>query len=269
MANDIEKLLPTMKFECSAVTWAGNGFTGFRNQMQRLGCIGEALLEGDSLQSPSVQGVISQDDDGRPVVRILSTHEQVLNGQTYYGCIFPARSGYRKKLIEYGLRVGAELAKNGGEGYFSVDFIARKLHCKAWDLKAVEINLRKGGTTHPYVLLELLCKGKTDEEGVFHSENGEPKYYVATDGCLIPALQKVRKDALLHALLSGKHALAEEIKWNMEKKKGAVFHLFRFVDLKNMVGFTCIGSTREEAEEINRKTIHFLTALGEQCADTP
>lgn len=114
------------------------------------------------------------------------------------------------------------------------------------------------------MLLELLCKGKTDEDGLYHSQGGKLKFYIATDGCRIPALQKVRKDALLHALLSGENALAEEIKWNTVKQNGVVFHLFRFVDLNNMVGFTCIGSTREEAEEMNRKTIHFLTALGEQ-----
>lgn len=163
MANDIETRFPTLRFECSAVTWDGNSFTGFRNQMKRIGCIGEAFLEGDSVRSPSVQGVISHDDSGGPRVRILSTHEQVLNGQTYFGCIFPAYNDYRKNLIEYGLRIGTELAKNGGEGNFSVDFIASRLSCKTWNLEAVEINLRTGACTltscisHNYPIATLVA----------------------------------------------------------------------------------------------------------------
>ena len=34
----------------------------------------------------------------------------------------------------------------------AVDFIARRFDDR-WDLQAIEVNLRQGGTTHPYMAL--------------------------------------------------------------------------------------------------------------------
>ncbi len=73
MAVDIEKKLPKMRFECPVVSW-----TAYKSQIEKLGVIAEAFLEGDNLSSPSVQAVIEQQlDDSSHGVHLLSTHEQV------------------------------------------------------------------------------------------------------------------------------------------------------------------------------------------------
>ena len=47
---------------------------------------------------------------------------------------------------------------------------------------ALEINLRMGGTTHPYLALQFLTGGQLDPEtGLFLSPTGHAKYYRATD----------------------------------------------------------------------------------------
>ena len=51
-----------------------------------------------------------------------------------------------------------------------------------WSLAALEINLRMGGTTHPYLALQFLTGGQLDPAtGLFLSPSGQAKYYRATD----------------------------------------------------------------------------------------
>jgi len=103
------------------------------------------VLDGEGATSPSVQMRVNP--TGR--VFVASTHEQILGGptaQVYKGCRFPAGEPYRLRLQEVGLRVGEALAGHGVMGRFSVDFLARPRD-DDWDVKALEINLRMGGTT--------------------------------------------------------------------------------------------------------------------------
>jgi hypothetical protein len=62
-----------------------------------------------------------------------------------------------------------------------------------WDLQAIEINLRKGGTTHPFMTLKYLTNGRYDlSTGLFYSQQGQEKYYIASDN-----LQKDRYQGLM------------------------------------------------------------------------
>ena len=81
VASDIEKKLPEMKFQCPAMSWNGNEYSGYKIQIQKLGVIAEAFFEGDNRTSPSVQAVIEPDcRTGEHCVHLLSTHEQVSKG---------------------------------------------------------------------------------------------------------------------------------------------------------------------------------------------
>ncbi len=54
-------------------------------------------------------------------------------------------------------------------GRFGVDFISIK-EKDGWKHHAIEINLRKGGTTHPYLMLLGLTVGKYDADtGIYHT----------------------------------------------------------------------------------------------------
>jgi hypothetical protein len=53
---------------------------------------------------------------------------------------------------------------------------------------ALEINLRKGGTTHPYACLRNLVPGRYDAEaGVWRADAGGTRAYVASDNVVDPA----------------------------------------------------------------------------------
>jgi hypothetical protein len=99
-------------------------------------------LEGNLLTSPSFQGVI----ESPGVLRVLSTHEQLLEGQVFTGCKFPANHDYWQELIRHGIKIGNHLATKGVLGHFSADFLAisGKANSGDWNLYAIEINLRQG-----------------------------------------------------------------------------------------------------------------------------
>ena len=126
-----------------------------------LQCIVEEFIEGQGKQSPSIQGIVHSDGS----VDLISTHEQVLGGaddQVYLGCRFPCDEAYRLKLHEYGLQVAKSLSEKGARGRFGVDFIAapeKPWDFENWDIYALEINLRQGGTTHPFETMHLLTQG--------------------------------------------------------------------------------------------------------------
>ena len=134
---------------------------GWTELLASQGALAEAWLEGgDALRSPSVQGTIHPGG----MVEVLSTHEQILGGaggQTYLGCCFPAAEPYRVALMEHGLAVGRALAAEGALERFGVDFIARRFG-ERWDLQAIEVNLRQGGTTHPFMALRAITAGRLD-----------------------------------------------------------------------------------------------------------
>ena len=49
-------------------------------------------------------------------------------------------------------------------GRFAVDFVVVREQADAWSPYAIELNLRKGGTTHPFLTLQFLTGGAYDPE---------------------------------------------------------------------------------------------------------
>lgn len=129
------------------------------------GGIVEELIAGE-IRSPSVQMRIPPGGD--PVV--VSTHDQVLGGelgQTFVACRFPAEREYAAATVREARKVGASLAAEGVVGRFGIDFVDVT---GDWVPNAVEINLREGGTSHPYGALWLLTDGSLDEDKTtFHT----------------------------------------------------------------------------------------------------
>ena len=69
-------------------------------------------------------------------------------------------------------------------GRFAIDFISVR-EGDHWRHYAIEINLRKGGTTLPYLMLEFLTDGTYDpEHGVFRTPTGSVRTYFATDNLI-------------------------------------------------------------------------------------
>ena len=235
-----------MRFQYVHETWEH-----FSRKIEELGAIAEAFIEGDIKRSPSVQGHITPFGE----VEILSTHDQILggpDGQIFLGCRFPADEAYRLELQAMGRRVGEVLAQRGALERYSVDFIAVKTG-QTWTLNAIEINLRKGGTTHPFMALQLLTNGNYNlKDGLFYTPQGQPKYYRASDN-----LQKEHYKGLLPNDLMD-IIMVEQLHFNSIAGTGAAFHLMGCLSEYGKLGLTCIGNTPEEAEQIYEQVVNAL-----------
>ncbi|HIK36959.1 MAG: peptide ligase PGM1-related protein [Geminocystis sp.] len=231
----IEKIITNAKVQGEGETWET-----FSKRIPELGVIVEEFIEGEEKYSPSVQGYITP--NGR--VEILSTHDQILGGedkQIYLGCLFPARDEYRMQLQELGLKIGENLAKKGALERFSVDFLVVKDGSK-WQIYAIEINLRKGGTTHPFMTLKFLTNGVYNyQDGLFYSPENKPKYYIASDNLQKPQYHGLLPNDLMDIIT--KHRLH----FDSSTKTGTVFHLMGALSEFGKLGLTSIGNSREEA----------------------
>ncbi len=203
----------------------------------------EELLVGEDLRSPSVQLRIAPGGE----VELLSTHDQILGGPTgqeYYGARFPADSGYAKELGEAGLQVGRLLSREGVLGRFAIDFVVTRRNA-AWDISAIEINLRKGGTTHPFLTLQLLTGGHYDAATAeFRCRTGS-KHYVATDHLTDERLARLTADDLLDLVA------IDDLAWDEAQQNGVVFHMISALPVAGRVGFTAIGDSAEHAQELH------------------
>ena len=238
--------LKHLKFEAAGETWER-----FGEAFCEMGGIAEMWVRGEGKQSPSVQCRISP--DGTPVV--ISTHDQILggpSGQIFLGCRFPAASDYRIQVQEAGERVAEVLADHGCLGRFGVDFVVTR-DGDRWKAYAIEINLRKGGTTHPYQMLRFLTWGRYDMgHGLFRSMGGRLKYYRATDNLISPRYKGLLPDDLIDiSVLNGIH-------FNPLEEEGVTFHLIGTLSQFGKVGMTCIGNSYERADEIYEQTCRIL-----------
>lgn len=237
--TQITKALPQLSFQAAGETW-----DNFASRVPELGAIAEAFIEGETKRSPSVQGLITPGGD----VRILSTHDQILggsDGQIYLGCHFPAASEYRLQLQELGLKVGKALAAKGAMERYGVDFIASENTNGSWDLQAIEINLRKGGTTHPLMTLQLLTNGFYDwSTGSFFTPQHQPKYYIASDNLQKPQYQGLLPSDLMDIIA------AHGLHFDSSTKTGSVFHLMGTLSEFGKLGLTSIGNSPTEAAQI-------------------
>ncbi|MFB2936279.1 peptide ligase PGM1-related protein [Aerosakkonemataceae cyanobacterium BLCC-F154] len=241
----------SMSFQAKNETWSN-----FSSRIPELGAIVEAFIEGERKHSPSVQGRITPSGE----VEILSTHDQILGGsegQIYLGCYFPAQESYRLRLQELGVKVGRNLAEKGALERFGVDFIAvHQPDAKGkpeWNLQAIEINLRKGGTTHPFMTLKFLTTGRYDmATGLFYSQQGCPKYYMATDN-----LQKERYRGLLPNDLMDIIA-DHRLHFDTSTETGTVFHLMGCLSEFGKLGLTCIANSPQQAKDIYNQVVNVL-----------
>lgn len=258
----IREQFASMSFQSLTETWLH-----FSQRIPELGAIVEAFVEGEVKRSPSVQGRVTPTGE----VEILSTHDQILggpDGQVFLGCQFPADDVYRLQLQEYGLRVGRVLAEKGALERFGLDFVAVQQPSGAWDLQAIEINLRKGGTTHPFMTLKLLTYGRYDlATGLFYNQQGCPKYYMATDNLHKPSYHGLIPSDLMDIIAQ------HHLHFNSTTETGTVFHLIGCLSEFGKLGLTSIGNSPQEAEAIYNQVIEALdveTSLSHQlCNSVP
>ncbi|NTS41230.1 ATP-grasp domain-containing protein [Flavisolibacter sp. BT320] len=254
--HDLEVWLWDRFTEQLQVIARGLSVVDFLEKFCSEGGIVEEFIDGEIKQSPSVQCRINP----LGIVDVISTHDQALggeNGQVYLGASFPANAAYAKTLAQMGRTVAEELKNYGVLGRFAIDFISVK-EGEHWKHYAIEINLRKGGTTHPYLMLQFLTCGKYNaEEGVFYTANGYPRYYRCTDN-----LQDDRYKGLTpHDLID--IAMCNELMYDGTLQEGVMFHLISALSQYGKLGIVCIGATPERASFFYHKTVHILNGAND------
>src|SRR5213083_585257 len=233
--NMLEERLRAMQFELARVT-----YESYMNKLQeRKGVVEERIL-GDEFRSPSVQLRITP----LGVVELLSTHDQMLggpSGQSYLGCVFPADTGYAGLITREAAKVGRRLAKEGVIGRFALDFVVVRSNGK-WEPYAIEINLRKGGTTHPFLTLQFLTDGKYDPDtAIFTAPNGQQKFFVASDHVESPAYRTLTPDDLFDIVVR------HNLHFGQTRQTGVVFHMMSALGELGRTGLTAVGNSHEEA----------------------
>ncbi|MCS7035160.1 MAG: peptide ligase PGM1-related protein [Saprospiraceae bacterium] len=220
----------------------------FSQKMAQMGGIVEAFIDGEEKTSPSVQCRIT------PLrqIEVVSTHDQLLgghDGQVYLGATFPANSAYANEIGQLGHRVAQRLAAEGVIGRFGIDFVSVKEPGHWWQHYAIEINLRKGGTTHPYLMLQFLTDGYYDHHtGEYQTPHGQARYYFATDNMQSDAYRGLTPDDLLDI------AVCHDIHYDAAVQEGVVFHLLGALSQYGKLGSVCIGATPERAKGFYEKT---------------
>jgi hypothetical protein len=243
LAPWIRDRLPHLAFEAPSMTWEA-----YLGKAREMGAVVEAFIEGDEKRSPSVQFRI----DPFGSVEAVSTHDQILGGQVFLGCRFPADDAYRLAIQAEGEKVAGLLAQRGVLGRFSVDFVSVR-YGNTWRNYAIELNLRKGGTTHPFLMLQFLTGGAYDPaSGLFHTPAGQPRFYYASDNLEAPHYKGLTPSDLVDvAVLNGLH-------YDGTVHEGVVFHLIGALSEFGKLGVVCVGASPERAEALYRRTVKIL-----------
>jgi hypothetical protein len=156
-----------------------------------------------------------------------------------------------------GLRVGELLRDAGALGRFSVDFLSTPDPGAAggWAHVAVEINLRKGGTTHPFLTLQMLTGGAYDADGgCFRTPDGRERCYYATDNLESPGWRGVEPETLID------RALCAGLLYDPATAGGASFHLLGALKEHGKMGAVCVAPTAAEAEALFDRVARVLDA---------
>lgn len=247
-ADAIRAALPThLKMQAPAET-----YKSFADRFEIMGGIVEEFVDGVSA-SPSGQGYIGPTG----TLLALSTHDQVLGGsggQVFEGSTFPADIRYRRRVHEATMKVGEVLQNQGARGRYAVDFVEAGQR-----LSAIEINLRKGGTTHPMLAMAVITEGRYEPDaGTFVSGQGARKCYYATDNLQSDDYRGMSVQDLLDA------AVSSGLIFDPVPGRGCVFHMLSALSEYGKVGVTCIADTLDEANADYAAVVDMMGRLATQ-----
>jgi len=260
----IRERLRQMRFELPSLS-----YEAYAESFRERGGVVEERIVGADLRSPSVQLRVTPLGD----VELLSTHDQVLggpSGQSYVGCRFPADAEYAPAITREAAKIGRRLAREGVLGRFALDFVVVRSEGgvasgppnpdgkTGWDVYAIELNLRKGGTTHPFLTLQFLTDGRYDPEtAAFTAPSGRRKFFIASDHVSSPLYRAFTTEDLFDLVVRrGLH-------FDQTRQTGVIFHMMSALAECGSVGLTAVGDSHAEADVFYRKA---AAALDEEAA---
>ncbi len=227
-------------------------YNAFMDKYKSMKGVVEEFLEGEIKESPSVQCRITPTGH----YDVISTHDQELGGeygQTFLGAHFPASNDYAVELAQMGRKVAGALKEKGVLGRFAMDFISIKEN-ERWKHYPIEINLRKGGTTHPYLMLQFLTDGVYDEEqGLYYTSKGHLiRYYFCSDNLCSEKYKGLSPHDLIDI------AMVNDLHYDGSSQEGVMFHLIGALSQYGKLGVVCIGSTPQRAREFYARIVSVL-----------
>ena len=226
----------------------------YLERFARIGGIAEEFVEG---VEKVVSGQVRINPRGQVV--LTSTHDELRGGRLgleSVGCAVPADDRCRRTVQEAALRVGHLLAGKDLVSRLSVEFLlCADPRAGSWRLAGTEINLGVGGSTHPLLAVRFLTGGELDAgTGLFRSPSGEPKFYRATDNLHAAAYKRLLPEDLIDILT------LDALHYSARGETGALFYMLGAIAELGRVGMVAVGSSREEADKIFRRTVASLDA---------
>jgi hypothetical protein len=243
---ELEERLRAMQFELGGIT-----YDSYMKKLQERKGVVEERIMGEEFRSPSVQLRVTPLGS----VELLSTHDQLLggpSGQSYLGCVFPADTGYASLITLEAAKIGKRLAKEGVLGRFALDFVVVRSNGK-WEPYAIEINLRKGGTTHPFLTLQFLTDGTYDPQtAIFTAPSGQQKFFVASDHVESPLYRTLTPDDLFDIVVR------HDLHFDQTRQTGVVFHMMSALGELGRTGLTAVGNSHEDAKATYNRAVSVL-----------
>ncbi len=226
-------------------------FEKFLLKFESMGGIVEEFVSADHLTSPSVQCRINPLGE----VYIISTHDQMLGGESghvFLGANFPADKSYASEVAFLTQKLAIKMRDLGVLGRFGVDFMSIKNE-HGWQHLAIEINLRKGGTTHPFLMLQFLTDGHYDAStGSYFLSDGSERFYFATDNLQNDNYKGLTPGDLIDI------AMYHGIHYDHYRGEGVMFHLISALSQFGKLGLVCIGKTPEKAMDYYNDVVSVL-----------
>ena len=153
----------------------------------------------------------------------------------------------------------------GVTGAFAIDFLVAEspddgdpdegAQITARRITLSEINLRMGGTTHPFWMARLATGGTYDQaSGELRVPAGGSRCYVATDNLKSEELVGCRPAEVIARVD------AAGLAFDPDTATGTTLHLLGALSTAGKMGVTCIGRTPEEADDLYRQVLITLDA---------
>jgi hypothetical protein len=223
----------------------------YEAKFEQNGGVVEERIVGVELLSPSVQLRVMPDRS----VELLSTHDQLLggtSGQSYLGCIFPADRAYSRLISAPAITIAERLAREGALGRFAIDFVVKRDTGGRWSAYAIELNLRKGGTTHPFLTLQFLTDGSYDgASGRFLLPGGAQRHLVATDHFESSELRALAVEDLFDIV--ARHGLH----FDQSRQAGVVFHMISSLTEHGRIGLRSGSRLRRQCASTSTPNMSF------------
>jgi hypothetical protein len=135
------------------------------------------------------------------------------------------------------------LAADGVIGAFGIDFVLVPAG-DGYEIYLSEINLRMGGTTHPFWMARLATDGAYDPSTGELVAGGRPKSYVASDNVKGESLVgRAPGDVIADIDRRG-------LAFDPERRTGATLHLLGALRQYGKMGVTCIADSADDADAL-------------------